>query len=158
MRRLLFVQQEESMIEDQKATRSTTTNQSVEQIMSQLVNVARADAVFGQPIERGNAIVIPCSEVSAGLGMGSGSGPIDEKGNSTGGGYGAGGGARGRPIAAIVITSDGVRVEPIMDMTKIALAALSTGAFMLFWLSRLSRITRSDKGPSLKQIKKAIGE
>ena len=146
------------MIDEQKATRPTTSNQTVEQIMSQLVNVAKADAVFGQPVERGNAIVIPCSEVSAGLGMGSGSGPIDEKGNSTGGGYGAGGGARGRPIAAIVVTSDGVRVEPIMDMTKIALAALSTGAFMLLWLGRLSRITRSDKGPSLKQIKKAIGE
>jgi uncharacterized spore protein YtfJ len=146
------------MIEDQKATRPTTTNQSVEQIMSQLVNVARADAVFGQPMERGNAIVIPCSEVSAGLGMGSGSGPIDEKGNSTGGGYAVGGGARGRPIAAIIITSDGVRVEPIMDMTKIALAAFSTGAFMLFWLGRLSRGTRSDKGPSFKHFKKAIGE
>jgi uncharacterized spore protein YtfJ len=145
------------MIEDQKATRPANTNQTVEQIMSQLVNVARADAVFGQPMERGNAIVIPCSEVSAGLGMGSGSGPIDEKGNSTGGGYGAGGGARGRPIAAIVITSDGVHVEPIMDMTKIVLAALSTGAFMLFWLGRLSRITGSDKGPSLKQFKRVIG-
>ena len=146
------------MIEDQKGTRPTTTNQTVEQIMSQLVNVARADAVFGQPMERGNAVVIPCSEVSVGLGLGSGSGPIDEKGNSTGGGYGAGGGARGRPIAAIIITQEGARVEPIMDMTKIALAALSTGAFMLFWLGRLGRVTRSDKGPSLKQFKKAIGE
>lgn len=146
------------MIEDQKGTQPTTTNQTVEQIMSQLVNVARADAVFGQPMERGNAVVIPCSEVSVGLGLGSGSGPIDEKGNSTGGGYGAGGGARGRPIAAIIITQEGARVEPIMDMTKIALAALSTGAFMLFWLGRLSRVTRSDKGPSLKHFKKAIGE
>jgi uncharacterized spore protein YtfJ len=146
------------MIEDQKGTRPTTTNQTVEQIMSQLVNVARADAVFGQPMERGNAVVIPCSEVSVGLGLGSGSGPIDEKGISTGGGYGAGGSARGRPIAAIIITQEGARVEPIMDMTKIALAALSTGAFMLFWLGRLSRVIRSDKGPSLKQFKKAIGE
>jgi uncharacterized spore protein YtfJ len=146
------------MIEDQKGTRPTTTNQTVEQIMSQLVNVARADTVFGQPMERGNATVIPCSEVSVGLGLGSGSGPIDEKGNSTGGGYGAGGGARGRPIAAIIITQEGARVEPIMDMTKISLAALSTVAFMLLWLGRLSRATRSDKGPSFKQLKKAIGE
>ncbi len=146
------------MIEEQKATRPTTTNQTVEQAINQLMSVARADAVFGQPAERGNTIVIPCSEVSVGMGFGSGGGPIDEKGNSTGGGYGLGGGARGRPIAAIVITDEGVRVEPIMDMTKIVLAALSTGAFMLLWLSRLSRISRSDKGPSLKQIRKAIGE
>lgn len=145
------------MIDDQKTTRPANTNQTLEQITSQLVNVASAGAVFGQPMERGNSIVIPCCEVSAGLGMGSGGGPIDEKGNSTGGGYGVGGGARGRPIAAIVITSDGVHVEPIMDMTKIALAAISTGAFMLFWLGRLSRITGSDKGPSLKKFKKVIG-
>jgi len=68
-----------------------------------------------------------------------------------------GGGANGRPIAAIIITDEGVRVEPIMDMTKVVLAALSTGAFILLWLGRLNRVTSSGKGASLKQIRKAIG-
>ncbi|HLH62455.1 MAG TPA: spore germination protein GerW family protein [Ktedonobacteraceae bacterium] len=145
------------MIEEQKATRPATTNQTIEQALNQLVSAAKADAVFGQPVERGNATVIPCSEVSVGMGLGSGSGPIDEKGNSMGGGYGMGGGANGRPIAAIIITGEDVRVEPIMDMTKVVLAALSTGAFMLFWLGRLSRVDSSGKRASLKQFRKAIG-
>ena len=142
------------MIEEQKTKQPATY--TVEQVMSQMVNTARVHAVFGQPVERGDTIVIPCSEVTIGLGLGSGSGPIDEKGNQVGGGSGAGGGARGRPIAAIIVSTEGVRVEPIMDMTKIVLAAFTTGAFLLFWLGRLSRITRSDKGPSFKQFKKAI--
>src|SRR6516225_7639685 len=107
------------------------------QALSRLVTTARADTIFGQPVERGDTTVIPCSEVFVGLGMGSGSGPVGEKGNQAGGGSGGGGGARGRPVAAIVITNEGVRVEPIFDLTRIVLASLTTGAFILFWVGRL---------------------
>jgi uncharacterized spore protein YtfJ len=142
------------MIQEEKARAPQAD--PVEQVMSRLVNTARADTIFGQPVERGDTIVIPCSEVAIGVGLGSGSGPIDAQGNRTGGGTGAGGGARGRPIAAIVISRDGVRVEPIFDLTRVALAALTTGAFMMFWLGRLSRVRRSGKGPSFSQFRKAI--
>jgi uncharacterized spore protein YtfJ len=127
------------------------------QALSQLVTTARADAVFGQPVERGDATVIPCSEIAVGLGMGSGSGPVDEKGNQTGGGSGGGGGARGRPVAAIIITKEGVRVEPIFDLTRIVLASLTTGAFMLLWVGRLFFMKRSGKGPSFSQFRRTIG-
>ena len=146
------------MIEGQKASPPgrDVAEQSVEKIVGRLIDTARADAVFGQPVERGNATVIPCSEMSVGFGFGSGGGPIDEKGNQVGGGVGAGGGARGRPIAAIVVTQDSVRVEPIMDLTKVALAGMTTGTFMLIWLLRLVRGTKGEKGPSFSQLKKAI--
>ena len=144
------------MIEGQGQSRLGAAEQSVEKVVSRLFDTARVDAVFGQPVERGNATVITCSEVSVGFGFGSGGGPVDEKGNRVGGGAGAGGSARGRPIAAIVITQDGVRVEPIMDLTKVALAGMTTGTFMLFWLLRLVRGTKGEKGPSFKQLKKAI--
>jgi uncharacterized spore protein YtfJ len=144
------------MIEGQGQSRLGAAEQSVEKVMSRLFDTARVDAVFGQPVERGNATVIACSEVSVGFGFGSGGGPVDEKGNQVGGGAGAGGSARGRPIAAIVITQDGVRVEPIMDLTKVALAGMTTGAFMLVWLLRLVRGTKREKGPSFSQLKKAI--
>src|SRR5713226_944479 len=108
------------MIEEQKGSqpRRDFAEQTVEKVMSRLVETAKVDAVFGQPVERGNATVIACSEVSVGFGFGFGGGPVDEKGNQVGGGAGGGGGARGRPIAAIVVTQDGVRVEPILDLTK----------------------------------------
>jgi uncharacterized spore protein YtfJ len=127
------------------------------QALSQLATTARADTVFGHPVERGDTTVIPCSEIAVGMGMGSGSGPVDEKGNPTGGGSGGGGGARGRPVAAIIITKDGVRVEPIFDLTRIVLASLTTGAFMLFWVGRLFFTKPSGKGPSFSQFKRTIG-
>ena len=89
-----------------------------EQALSKLVITASADAVFGEPVVNGNTTVIPCSEVVLGMGMGSGGGRVDENGNQTGSGSGGGGGARGRPVAAIIITQDGVRVEPIFRPHK----------------------------------------
>src|SRR5438876_6248377 len=126
------------------------------QALNQLVTTARADTVFGQPVDRGDTTVIPCSEIAVGMGMGSGSGPVDEKGNPTGGGSGGGGGARGRPVAAISITKEGVRVEPIFDLTRIVLASLTTGAFMLFWVGRLFFMKGSGKGPSFTQLRRVI--
>lgn len=127
-----------------------------EQALSKLVITASADAVFGEPVVIGNTTVIPCSEVALGMGMGSGGGPKDENGNSTGSGSGGGGGARGRPVAAIVITQDGVHVEPIFDTTKIILASLTTGTFILLWIGRLFLMRRSSRVPSISKIRRSI--
>lgn len=129
---------------------------SVEQVLSQLVSNANVNAVFGQPIERDGATIIPCSEIMVGFGMGSGAGPVDERGNPMGGGSGGGGGTQGRPIAVVVVTKDGVRVEPVLDLTKVVLASFTTGAFMLFWFGRLFGLGRKDKGPSFSQLKRAV--
>jgi uncharacterized spore protein YtfJ len=143
------------MITDQHVQASPVD--PTEQALSKLVITASADAVFGEPVVNGNTTVIPCSEVAMGMGMGSGSGPMDEKGNPTGGGSGGGGGARGRPVAAIVITNEGVRVEPIFDLTKIILASLTTGTFILLWVGRLLLMKRSGRGPSLSKLRRSIG-
>ena len=129
---------------------------SVEQVLSQLVSNATVDTVFGRPIERDGATIIPCSEIMVGFGMGSGTGPVDERGNPTGQGGGGGGGSQGRPIAVVVMSRDGVRVEPVLDLTKVVLASFTTGAFMLFWFSRLIGLGRKDRGPSFSQLKKAV--
>jgi len=128
-----------------------------EQALSKLAITASADAIFGEPVVNGDTTVIPCSEVVIGMGMGSGGGPVDENGKPTGSGSGGGGGARSRPVAAIIITQDGVRVEPILDLTKIVLASLTTGAFILLWIGRLSLMRRSGRMPSLSKIRRSIG-
>jgi hypothetical protein len=65
--------------------------------------------------------------------------------------------AKGRPVAAIVVTPDAVYVEPVVDATKIALAGLTTGAFIIYWLFRLLRSTASDDdNPSLRDVREAI--
>jgi uncharacterized spore protein YtfJ len=128
-----------------------------EQALSKLVLAARADAVFGEPVVNGDTTVIPCSEVVIGMGMGSGGGPVDDNGNQTGSGSGGGGGARSRPVAAIIVTQDGVRVEPIFDLTKIVLASLTTGVFILLWIGRLSLMGRRGRLPSISRIRRSIG-
>ncbi len=128
-----------------------------ERALSKLVIAASADAIFGEPVINGNTTVIPCAEVFIGMGMGSGGGPAGEDGKSTGSGSGGGGGARSHPIAAIVITQDEVRVEPILDITKIVLASLTTGAFILLWIGRLSLMGRRSRLPSLSRIRRSIG-
>jgi uncharacterized spore protein YtfJ len=140
---------------DEKIAKSAATG-SVEQVLNRFVSNATVDSVFGRPIERDGATVIPCSEIIVGFGMGSGSGPADEKGNLTGQGGGAGGGSQGRPIAVIVMTKEGVRVEPVLDLTKVVLASMTTGAFMLFWFGRLTGLGRKAKGPSFAQLKRAV--
>ena len=99
---------------------------SVEHVFSQLVSNASVDSVFGRPVERDGATIIPCSEIIVGFGLGTGTGPIDERGNPMGGGVGGGGGSQGRPIAVVVMTKDGVRVEPVLDLPKVTLADFTT--------------------------------
>jgi uncharacterized spore protein YtfJ len=68
----------------------------------------------------------------------------DEQGTPTqnsGGGGGGGGGGRvlSRPVAIIIASPDNVRVEPVVDVTKISLAALTAGGFILGMLLRMLR-------------------
>jgi uncharacterized spore protein YtfJ len=116
---------------------------TIQTTMDKFLSAANVEAVYGQPIREGESIVIPTAEVLsfAGFGLGSGSGPADsnEDGNTgSGGGGGGGGRVLSRPVAAIVILPEGVRVEPIVDVTKVALALFTTLGFMAAMLARMS--------------------
>jgi uncharacterized spore protein YtfJ len=123
--------------------------------MEKLLAAARPSAVFGAPVVSGSYTVITSSEVTAGGGFGYGVGggsapasssdqtPSEEQANSGGGGgLGGGGGSSGRPVAAIIIGPEGVRVEPVVDVTKIALAAFTTAGAMLMMLGRMRKMSR----------------
>lgn len=84
--------------------------------------------VFGTPVEAGGHTVIPCAafDVSGGFGGGGGGGD-DGQGNVGGGsGFGFGGRTQGRPVAIVEITSEGVRIRPVFDWTRIGLVAVTT--------------------------------
>ena len=69
--------------------------------------------------------------------------PGEKKEDSSGGsGIGGGGGSAGRPVAAIIIGPEGVRVEPVVDVTKIALAVFTTAGAMLLMLGRMNSTSR----------------
>lgn len=115
--------------------------------------LSRADvsAVYGEPIDHGETRIIPAAEVVAcfGYGMGGGGGSgsnPNQKGGGNGNGSGVGGGGGGqafaRPVAVIIVGPDGVRVEPVIDPTKIILALLTAVGFMIATLARMSRRPR----------------
>jgi uncharacterized spore protein YtfJ len=139
---------------------------ALQQTLREAIEAIRADAVFGRPVERGETTIVPCAEVMVGMGMGGGGGRGRTSASETeretsvgeGEGVGGGGGGRGRPIAAIVITRDGVRVEPILDVTKVVLASITTGAFMAIWLARLGIGRRGlrAKTPALRRLTREL--
>jgi uncharacterized spore protein YtfJ len=112
-------------------------------LMQKLTDVAQPGAVYGEPVTVNDHTVITASEVSVGLGFGYGMGggtepgsavteesqgdPAEAKGpksvaNGFGGGGGGGGASSARPVAVVHIGPEGVRVEPVVDVTKLALA------------------------------------
>jgi uncharacterized spore protein YtfJ len=116
----------------------------VQTTMDKFLSAANVEAVYGPPIREGENIVIPAAEILsiAGFGLGSGIGSqgIGEKENPGGGGGGGGGGrVLSRPVATIVISPAGVRVEPIVDVTKIVLAVFTTLGFMVAMFTRMSK-------------------
>lgn len=121
---------------------------TVQQNMDKFLASAHVGAVYGAPITHEETIIIPTAEVFsfAGFGVGGGSGngpmnPDDPEGTiPEGEGFGGGGGGRvlSRPVAVIIAAPEGVRVEPVVDVTKIGLAALTAAGFMFgMWMRML---------------------
>jgi uncharacterized spore protein YtfJ len=123
------------------------------QIMERFLSVAQPRTVFGEPVTAGAYTVITACEVSigGGYGYGRGIGPAATAGKepgagtpqmATGSGMGAGGGASGRPVAVISIGPDGVKVTPVPDATKIALASITVVGTMVAVLGRVRGLAR----------------
>ena len=133
-------------------------------ILEKFVETARPASVFAPPLSAGDYTIITASEVYAGMGVGFGGGggsaptapeqPIgdqqpagdddEDRAPGSGVGYGGGGGGvtLGRPVAAITIGPDGVNVEPIVDVTKIAIALFTTIGAMALMFSRMAKMSQ----------------
>jgi uncharacterized spore protein YtfJ len=113
--------------------------------MEEFLAAADVRVVYGEPIEHDDTVIIPTAEVLCGLGFGVGRGSgtsADQSPDkpSMGSGSGGGGGGRilSRPVAVVVASPEGVRVEPVVDITKIALAGLTAVGFMVGMMFRMS--------------------
>ena len=131
------------------------------QTLDKLLSSADSSKVFSEPVTIGSYTVITASEVASGGGFGSGMGlgvprrrHDEARGEAAGasegaaagaqegagGGGGGGGGSMGRPVAAIVVGPEGVEVRPLLDVTKISLAALTAfGAMAALTLRMLAK-------------------
>jgi len=134
---------------------SESAMQVIDKKMEEFLSAASVEAVYKTPLEHGEALIIPAAEVFSVLGFGVGSGwgkeeneQGEEPGNGEkpgigGGGCGGGGGSIfTRPVAVIVSTPAGVRVDPVFDLTKIALAGITAGILMFGTLMRAVTLGR----------------
>ena len=124
------------------------------ELFEKLMEVAQPKAVYSEPVVSGDYTVINASEVSSGVGFGfgigggEGSGPQSaeqgqtSQGSGVGGGGGGGGASMARPVAVVIVGPQGVRIEPVLDVTKLGLAMLMTAGSMLMMFSRMRRWSR----------------
>lgn len=129
---------------------SIPDHRAASELMSRLYEVARPDNVFSNPVVQGDYAVITASEVLVGIGYGHGGGGSSEQEKDDGedseqavgyySGGGGGGTAAGRPVAAIEIGPHGVRVQPIVDPTKIMLALFTALGAMFMMFDRMRKL------------------
>lgn len=146
------------------AVSALKSQEEAKALVEKLFEVAQPSAVYGEPVTVGEYTVITASEVKVGMGYGFGGGAgtaseaardeEEEEGASgaaglteeadAGVGYGGGGGgvSGSRPVAAISIGPEGVEVQPVVDVTKIALAFFTTLGAMFVTLNQMKRVGR----------------
>lgn len=129
------------------------TFKGTSEVNQKLIEVASPKAVFSEPVISGEYTVITAAEVftavGSGFGFGSAEGEPEEGGEEdggqaeammgSGGGGGGGGAANGRPVAVITIGPRGVGIEPVVDVTKLGLAVLTTVGSMALMFRRMKR-------------------
>ena len=133
------------------------TLDDINSTMESFLETASVDRVYGAPIEVGTTKIIPAAENLVVMGFGAGAGygrgnfegneEDSEPGEGTGEGGGGGGGGGGRtlsrPVAVVIATPEGVRVEPVADRTKVIMAAITAAGFVAGMFLRMSRGPKS---------------
>jgi uncharacterized spore protein YtfJ len=142
------------MADEEQSTAEETTAEPGEKIelssyevmnktVDQFLSTANVNAVYSKPVRQGDTVVITAAEVVCGFGFGVGEG-MGQDGQSKGGGSGGGGGGQtfSRPVAVVVCTPQGVSIQPVVDRTKLWMAAVTAAGFMLVTLGKMRRPPR----------------
>lgn len=116
--------------------------------LDSFLSISDVDAAYGAPIQVGDILLIPAAEVVSAMGFGLGYGGSEageeqaakgQPASAGGSGGGGGGWAFSRPVAVVVASPAGVQIKPVIDTTKLALAALTTAGFMVSILIRMTK-------------------
>ena len=139
-------------IKDEIFLKAVHTPDEGRALLEKLTQAASPQAVFGEPIQQGDTTVVTASAVSVGLGFGMFGFALERNEtqpeshdlarNEVNGGGGGGGSTLARPVAVISIDSHGVKVMPIVDVTKICLAFFSTFAAVLIAIKKMMKLTK----------------
>lgn len=148
------------MVDDRQQAVDTANEMHARAVnaLESTLSAANPEAVYGKPEKIDEVTLITASEVVTGLGLGFGSGlgrgrgparqeRLEEDDSfefSAGVGGGGGGGSQGRPVAVIKVSGDQVEVHPVIDITKLGLAALTALGSMFMMFSRMSKASRGE--------------
>ncbi len=97
---------------------------------------ASVNAVYGEPIEYAEKIVLPIASITHGFGIGGGLGSDTNSAEGVGAGGGGGGYVGAQPVALAEISADGVKVMPIVDENRALAAGLAFAAWAVYWTAR----------------------
>ena len=90
------------------------TESLVKTTLGEIEKVFSTKTVVGEPMTIEGTTLIPLISIGFGFGAGGGLGMGMAKQKGEGAGYGTGGGAGVKPVAVVIVTKEGVRIEPIM--------------------------------------------
>ncbi|HEY7720117.1 MAG TPA: spore germination protein GerW family protein [Pedococcus sp.] len=110
----------------------------VQELLSQVTDKVTVARVFGEPIERDGALVIPVARVRGGAGGGSGTGPGPD-GEHESSGSGGGGGFDARPAGVYLVRGGDVEWRPAVDVTRIAIGGQVVAVALLLVLRSVLR-------------------
>jgi hypothetical protein len=96
-----------------------------------------ARQVFGEPIQQGDATIIPAAKVSGGAGGGEGKGPSEQ-----GSGAGTGFGLSARPVGAFIIREGRASWRPAIDVNRIILGGQLVAAIAVLVIGTVLRSQR----------------
>ena len=133
--------------EKNNVTNPGSAVETVENTMERFLAGANVKNVYGRPVQQGDTTIIPAAEVIVAGGFGAGirvgdmprsrEGEEKQKGGVSAGG--GGGYTDARPVAVVIASPEGVRVEPIIDLTKIGLAVITAWGFMIAQIMKMRR-------------------
>lgn len=147
-----------------EALRNEAVERTLSESLRRMMDSVRPEGIFGAAVERNGVTLIPCAEVwsSFGAGGGSGIGPAPanqakagetsqttsgQPAASGGAGGGGGGAARGRPVAVVVTSEGQTRVLPVVDVTKLMVAGMTTLGFVAFMIGQMVVARSRGRGP-----------
>lgn len=116
-------------------TQSTVSMPETNNILAKFLRLGTAEAHTTTATE-GETTVLTLHEGGGSFGYGYG-------GDGQEGGGGGGGVTWSRPVAAVIITPTGVRVEPVVDATKIALTFFTTLGAIFMAIRHMRQASRT---------------
>lgn len=102
----------------------------IHELLAKANDSIQVGRVFGTPIERDGALLIPVAAVAGGSGGGGGTGTAPG-GEGEGSGSGGGFGVTARPVGVFVVRDGDVRWVPVVDSTRVIRAAVIVGVTAL---------------------------